>query len=85
MGPWMMGGWNGSWGWTGGAGVIFMVLFWALLIGGVVILVKWIADSGPAGRGLPRSEESAVELLKRRYASGEITKAEFEQARNDLN
>ncbi len=85
MGPWMMGGWNGSWGWTGGAGMISMVVFWALLIGGVVVLVKWIADSGAAGGGRPRSEESAVEILKRRYASGEITKAEFDQARKDLN
>ncbi len=84
MGPWMMGGWNGSFGWAGGVGVISMVLFWTLLIGGVVVLVKWDADSGPAVHGRPRSEESAVEILKSRYASGEVTKAEFEQARKDL-
>ena len=83
MGPWMMGGWNGSWGWTGG-GAISMIIFWALLIGGVVVLVKWIADSGAAGYRLPRSEESAQEILKRRYAAGEITKAEFDQARTDI-
>ncbi|HLC29612.1 MAG TPA: SHOCT domain-containing protein [Dehalococcoidia bacterium] len=82
MGPWMMGGWNGGWGWMGGG--ISMVIFWVLLIAGVVILVRWIADSGPARYGRPRSEESAEDILKRRYASGEITKAEFDQARRDL-
>lgn len=83
MGPWMMGGWNGSWGWTGSGG-ISMIIFWVLLIVGVVVLVKWIADSGATPYSRTRGEESAVDILKRRYASGEITKAEFEQARRDL-
>lgn len=61
-----------------------MIIFWALLIGGIVVLVRWIADSGAAGYSRTRGEESAVEILKRRYASGEITKAEFDQARRDL-
>lgn len=84
MGPWMMGGWNGAWGWTGNGGGISMIIFWVLLIAGVVVLVRWAADSGAVPYGGTRGEESAVDILKRRYARGEITKAEFEQARNDL-
>ncbi|MBI4317490.1 MAG: SHOCT domain-containing protein [Chloroflexi bacterium] len=80
-----MGGWSGNWGGTGGAGVIFMVLFWALLIGGAVLLVKSIADRGSAGQVRRQSDESALEILRRRYASGEITRDEFEQAKKDLN
>lgn len=85
MGPWMMGGWNGGWGLAGIGGGISMIIFWALLIGGAVLLVRWVSDSRTAGYTRTRGEESAVEILKRRYASGEITKAEFEQARQDLS
>lgn len=84
MGPAMMGGWRPGWGWTGGVGVIFMVLFWALLIGGVAVLVRWVADAGTAGQCSPPGGESATAILKRRYARGEIGRAEFEQAMNDL-
>ncbi len=82
MGPSMMGGWNTGWG--GGVGVIFMVFFWVLLIGGGVLLVKWIADTATTGRSGSQTGESAMDILKRRYASGEITKTEFEQAKKDI-
>ncbi len=82
MGPWMMGGWNGGWGWMGGG--ISMIIFWALLVVGIVLLVKWTADSRAAPYCGTHGEESAEDILKRRYARGEITKTEFEQARRDL-
>ncbi len=72
-GPWMMGG-NGM-GWFGG---IFMVLFWIVVIVGIVFLIRWLAQSTRGGA------ESALEILKRRYAKGEINKKEFEQKKKDL-
>lgn len=55
-----------------------MLLFWGLLIAAVVILVK-----GTWGPGRDH-EKTALDLLKERYARGEIEREEFEQKRRDL-
>lgn len=56
-----------------GLGLLFMVLFWVLVISGVVYLVKWLMSQGIAGR-----PESNLDILKKRYARGEISKQEFD-------
>ncbi len=66
------------WGFLG-FGPIFMFLFWILIIIGVVVLVKWIA-----GQTGSKKEESALEILKKRYARGEISKEEFESKKKDI-
>jgi putative membrane protein len=75
-GPGMMGGYGG--GWYGG---IFMIVFWIVVIVGIVFLIRWLVQSTRGGAG---SAESALEILKRRYANGEINKKEFEQKKKDL-
>lgn len=79
--------WNGfegmGWGWIG-LGVLHMGLFWILLILGIVVLVKWLM-SGPPGSGPPpRSEGRALDILKERYAKGEITREQFEQMKREI-
>ena len=78
MGPGMMGGFGGGW-WM----VIFMVLIPILVIWAVVALVRggdaWSGDRGYYGHG-----ESALELLRKRYARGDISKQEFEEKRREL-
>lgn len=62
-----------------GVGLLFMVLFWVLVISGVVYLVRWLMGQGVTGR-----PDSSLEILKKRYARGEISKQEFEEMRRDV-
>jgi putative membrane protein len=79
MGPWMMG-WFGF-PFIGG---IVMLLSLVLIIGGVVWLVQSLArGSGQPWIGTPAGE-SPLDILRRRYAKGEITGEQFEQMRRDL-
>lgn len=59
--------------WGGG---FMMILWWALIIIGIVLLVKWISDQKSRTN---EKGDSALEVLKRRYANGEISKEEFEE------
>jgi putative membrane protein len=82
MGPGMMGGWGG--GWFGG---ILMMIFWILIIVGVVFLIRWLAQStkGHSSPGSTGSSNRALDILKERYARGEINKQEFEEKKRELN
>lgn len=67
-------------------GGLIMVLFWGALIVGAVWLAQRIFSNGqqpPASS--TRSEASAADILKRRYANGEITKEQYDQMRRDLS
>ena len=63
---------------------IVMILFWIVLLVALVLVV-----SGAASAGRRRSDQTsdscdALGILKRRYAKGEIDKAEYEAKRRDL-
>lgn len=77
----MMGGTMGDWGgWGMGFSWIFMILFWALIVLGIVALAKWLF----AGSGSSGSSKRPLEILQERYARGEITREEYERMRHDL-
>ncbi len=59
---------------------IIGLIFWILIIIGLVLLIKYFWEGGGARRG----EESALEILKKKYARGEISKEEFEEKKKDL-
>ena len=77
----MMDG-TGAFGWGPGFGVIFMILFWALIIFGLFAIVKWLmGTSGNPGTTPPKT---ALQILEERYARGEIDREEFEQKKRDI-
>ncbi len=73
-------------GWSGWLlGGLMMLLFW----GGIIALVFFAirAFSGSGSRTVSKqtnSGESALDILKKRYARGEISKEEYETIRGDL-
>ncbi len=79
-GPGMMG-----WGYgTGWFGIIIMAAFWIAIIVGIVFLIRWLVLSTRTAGHKAHVEDSALEILKKRYARGEINKEEFEEKKKDL-
>ncbi len=68
-----------GYGMMGGIWIIGLV-FWILILIALVLLIKYLWERS----GTRRIEESALELLKKRYARGEISKEEFEERKKDL-
>lgn len=79
----MMGyyGYGTGWGYMGVWGWFFMVVFWVLIIIGIVALVRGASGNGERHH---RGENSALDILKERYAKGEMTRKEFEEKKKDL-
>lgn len=71
----------GAMGWAGG---IAMIIFWGLTVVGLVVLIRFLlAKTRAEGPGLAQRRD-ALDILKERYAKGEMDKAEFEQKKLDL-
>jgi putative membrane protein len=67
----------GYMGWGGG----FMMFFLTLLI---IVAIFWFLRSANHNGKEPSVKESPLDILKRRYARGEITKAEYDNMKRDL-
>lgn len=65
-------------------------VFWIVVLAAVGAFIYWIVSAASAnsrgpGTPPPRSEDDALAIARRRYASGEITREQFEQLRRDLS
>lgn len=85
----MGGGYGGSGGWHMGPGSmggygIMGILLWVIIIVGGVFLVRYLMQSRGGGLG-SKPDGSAREILEQRYARGEIDREEFEAKKRDLN
>jgi putative membrane protein len=77
--PTMMGGYGMMAG-MGWLGMVMMALFWI----GVILLVVWGLSNAFPGRR-QAADPDAAEILKRRYAQGEISREEYLQASETLH
>lgn len=59
-----------------------MLIFWALIIAGVVILIRRLM--GNKGSERYGRMETPLDILKKRYAQGDISKDEFDSMKMDL-
>ncbi|NGP75514.1 SHOCT domain-containing protein [Balneolaceae bacterium YR4-1] len=65
-----MDGFGGGW---------MMILWWGIIIAAIIVIIKFFVSSGR-----PQNQKSAMDILKERYARGEISKEEFEEKKKDL-
>ncbi len=77
--------WGMGYGMMGGFGFVFVIIFWILIVALIVLLIRRLVSSGPTRISSPPQEDSALEILKKRYARGEIDKEEFEAKKKDLS
>jgi putative membrane protein len=68
------------WGAWGFGMMIMMIVFWALVIAAMILGIRWLLGQGKESRS-----DSALEILRGRYARGEIDKEEFDAKRRDLS
>ena len=59
-----------------------MIVFWGLVIVGIVALVRTLSDRDTAAQ--PKHSETPLEILRRRYAAGELTKQQFEEMKQNV-
>ena len=68
------------WGATGIGMMLMMILFWGLIIVGLVFGIRWLVAEGRESRS-----DTALDILRQRYARGEINKEEFETKKQELS
>lgn len=80
-GPGMM--WGGGWG---GSifGMLMMFVYFAAVVLLVIVAVRWIAGLLHSPPPSASSKDSALDILRERFARGEIDKAEFEERKRHL-
>jgi putative membrane protein len=77
------GGGRGSWGMNmmySPFGGWFMILLLIVVVAAAFMIFRGGSGSGPAGHA-----QTPLDILKRRYAAGEITKEQYEEMKRDLS
>jgi putative membrane protein len=73
-----------------GFGWIFMLIFWGIVIWAIFALVRGVSGHGYCGHNHDNygenkhKENNALDILKERYAKGEVNKEDFEKMKKDL-
>ena len=76
----------GDWGWGHMMfGSLMMVLFWGGIIVAIVLLVRWLGGGAKGTTAPPSPTKTPLDILKERFARGEIDKEEFEERKRILS
>ena len=80
------GGWHMGPGWgIGWLGMVMMLAFWGLVIVALFFFIKWLIQASKGQTNNQPAGARALDILKERYARGEIEKEEYEAKKADLN
>lgn len=71
-------------GWGSGSGMIFMGLFWLLILALLITLIWFLIQKG-AGSSQSSNDDSPLEILKKRYARGEISEEEYRKMKKEID
>jgi putative membrane protein len=75
------------WGWPmmgfGGFGMIFGFIFFVAIVIGVILLIVWLVRR-PGYNITDKTGTHSLEILKERYAKGELTKEQYENMKKEL-
>ncbi len=74
--------WGDGWGMLFGS--LMMIVFIAAIVVVVVLVVRWLGGSGHGGALYPPPGKTPLDILKERFARGDIDKDEFEERRRAL-
>lgn len=81
----MMWYWNGSWSWWGWLGMtLTMLIFWGLVIWGIVALVRYLNPPATREPSSPQRRPTPEAILALRFARGEIDEQEYSRKRDIL-
>ncbi len=81
-----MDGWGGGLAGVSLIGGLVMIVFWIIVIVLIIAAIRyWIAGDQHLDHHFKNSTDSALEILKERYAKGEIDKKEFDEKKKDIS
>lgn len=81
---------NGQWGMgyhhmTGGGMGIVMIIFWIVFVGALILLATGVVNGTRSIQQKDEDWQKPLEILKRRYARGEIDRTEYDEKRRSLS
>jgi putative membrane protein len=74
--------WGDYDGWSWGSHMLIPIVFWLLVVAAIVLAVRWAVRAGRAAAA--PAGETPLDILKKRFARGEITREELEDKKRVL-
>lgn len=76
--------WDGGWHGMFFFGPLMMIVFLAIAVTVVVLIIRWLGGWGHGSSSSAKSGDDPLDILKKRFAHGEIDKEEYEERRRVL-